>query len=83
MQDEALEGSYLIRDYSKDTHEYILGVIYKGAPTHHLLKIENGIFQINGTKLDGCTTLAKVGSFSRFLIDMHFSATLFFSFLVK
>lgn len=56
-------GKFLLRTKPNSSEEHILSVIYKGKPSHHLLKLDpaTSVWKYNGTKCGpGTTTLLGV-----------------------
>lgn len=43
----ATDGDYLVRQREAGSPEYILVLIFKGRPTHHLMKQEGDAWSIN------------------------------------
>jgi hypothetical protein len=41
------DGTYLVRSREGKKTEFVLGVIFKGKPTHHLIKKDEGMYKIN------------------------------------
>ena len=75
MADDGAEtkGKFLVRAKKPDQNlEYILSVIFKGAPTHHQLvrEGEGEEFTLNKTGT-GCTTLTEVSPLHWHAHAMH------------
>ena len=63
---EVKEGKFLIRrrNPGPDQLEFILSVMYRGRPTHHLLSKDatTGALSINGSKMAGVANMDGVRS---------------------
>lgn len=54
------DGTFLFRPHSKDG-DFILSVVFRGKPTHHLLKrTDAGDFELNNKPTDGAKSLEEV-----------------------
>jgi hypothetical protein len=56
------DGRFLVRAKENADNDFVLGVVYKSTPTHHLVKraAPGAEFTVNGTSTEGATTLAGV-----------------------
>lgn len=55
------DGTFLVRDRAKYPGDYVLAVVYKGKPTHHLVsKLNGSFFTVNTRGFGANTTLAEV-----------------------
>eukprot|EP01147_Barroeca_monosierra_P009620 gene9621-1842_t len=61
------DGRFLIRQRSKDSAEYVLGVVYKGRPTHHLIQKNNEGHVLVNKKLVGGSAVSDVWSLLKLL----------------
>ena len=52
-------GKFCIRQLADDDGEYVLCVVYKGKPTHHLITTNGGV-KVNKKSYGGATTLEEV-----------------------
>ena len=59
----AVNGNYLIRERGEgESGEFVLGVMFKGKATHHLLKPDGaGNYLVNNRAMGTNTTLQQVG----------------------
>jgi hypothetical protein len=57
----AKNGMFLVRKHPKDKTQFVLGLIYKGMPTHHLIKqTEDSVYVINNKKYGEFTKMTQV-----------------------
>lgn len=51
------DGRFLIRVRPEKENEYVLGVLFRGRPTHHLITPDtNGVLLVNRKQYGNCTT---------------------------
>lgn len=53
------DGRFFVRRRGSDfPDDYVMCVVYRGRPTHHLIQQDGGVLNINKKPLGNCTTLA-------------------------
>ena len=59
---KVVDGSFLVRDRARFPGEYVLAVVYKGKPTHHLINKQEGddSFTVNKRSYGHASTLVEV-----------------------
>ena len=61
LEGDAPDGKYLIRRRPGFPNDYVLGVVYKGKPTHHLVTFgDNEMYSVNKKQFGACGTVAEV-----------------------
>ena len=64
MEGGATDGKFLVRP--RGSSEYVLSVVFKGKPTHHLVKRDGGELMLNGGKFGGHTEIESlIGALDR------------------
>merc|ERR1719272_1709704 len=65
-QGAGTDGSFFIRDRGEGyPDEYVMCVIYRGNPTHHLIVKKDGLFFINRKPTDESKTLSEMVEYLR------------------
>lgn len=54
------DGTFLIRTRSENPGQFIMALVFKGRPTHHLMEKVNGIWQINKKSYGSHATVGEV-----------------------
>jgi nucleoid-associated protein YgaU len=59
------DGTFLIRKRSENPGQFIMALVFKGRPTHHLMEKVNGIWQINKKSYGSHATVGEVRNWTR------------------
>lgn len=54
------DGTYLFRERLENPADFILGIVFQGKPTHHLVSSVPGGWAVNGTVYENCIGLSQV-----------------------
>ena len=77
LEGDAPDGKFLVRRRPGFPNDYVLGVVYKGKPTHHLVTYgDNNLYSVNKKQFGECGTVAEV-SCLKFSSKRHNEAILY------
>lgn len=54
------DGTFLIRKRKEKDNQYIMALVFKGKPTHHLIEMINGVWTVNKKPYGSFTILSEV-----------------------
>lgn len=69
MEDKTEDGTFLVRRYDDATHAYVMSVVFRGKPTHHLMSVPPSETSKINKRDTGQVGLAAVSSISILLVN--------------